>query len=68
MKKCAFHTREAGNKRISRLPHNQCLPKFFAGITLKASAQCHAKEKRWKVKEQLLQQNGNGILDDKLFV
>lgn len=55
MKKCAFPRSEAGNKRISRLPNNQCLSKCLAGITLKASAQCHAEEKRWKVMGQLLQ-------------
>lgn len=46
MEKCAFHTSETGNKRISRLPNNQCLSKWLAGITFKTSAQSHEKEKR----------------------
>lgn len=47
MENCAFHTSEAVNKRISRLPNNQCLSKGLAGITFKTSALGHAKEKRW---------------------
>lgn len=47
MENCAFHTSEAANNRISRLPNNQYLSKCLGRITFKTSAQSDAKEKTW---------------------